>query len=395
MEEEQGLGDLQLQPLKYHRNLVAYLKEAEPHVWEWAQSADVRRQQADDVREAMLRETYRLEPHAHPAGFEACHAAMDKLSIHAPVTLYQAADGTMNASLCFIPGEIHLVFYGPILERLDAGELLALMGHELAHYCLWLAEDGVFFNASRILDHTLSHPDATPSHRETARLLSLHTELYADRGSAIAASDIAPAISVLVKTMTGLSAVDPAAYLRQAEELEASNAKSMGNSHPEAFLRARALDLWWRKQPDLEAWLEKRLLGPLSIEGLDLLRQQELTRLTKKFFARFLSQIEGTSEEVLTQVRRFFPGFQSGEEPLDYQEIGAARIDDPTRNYFIALMFDCAMADPDARDHVMLAAARTAKVIGATDLFKAALKRNLGWTKQMTDRLIAQAAKAA
>ena len=103
-----------------------------------------------------------------------------------------------------------------------------------------LAEDGAFFNASRILDHTLSYPDATPSHRETARLLSLHTELYADRGSAIAAGDIAPAISVLVKTMTGLSAVDLAAYLRQAEELEASNAKSMGNSHPEAFLRARA-----------------------------------------------------------------------------------------------------------------------------------------------------------
>jgi len=395
MEGEQGLGDLHLQPLKYHRDLVAYFKEAEPHVWEWAQSADVRKQQADEVREAMLRQTYRLEPQAHPAGFKACHAAMDKLSIRAPVTLYQAADGTMNASLCFIPGEIHLVFYGPILERLDAGELLALMGHELAHYCLWSVEDGAFFNASRILDHALSHPDATPSHRETARLLSLHTELYADRGSAIAADDIEQAISVLVKTMTGLSAVDPAAYLRQAEELEASNAKSIGNSHPEAFLRARALDLWWRKEPDLEVWLEKRLLGPLSIEALDLLRQQELTRLTKGFFARFLGQVEKPSEEILSQVRRFFAKFQSGEEALDYQEIGAARIDDPTRNYFIALMFDCAMADPDARDHVMLAAAKTAEVIAATDLFKAALKRDLSWTKQMTDRLIARAAKTA
>jgi hypothetical protein len=395
MEEEQGFGDLHLQPLKYHRDLVAYLKEAEPHVWEWAQSADVRKQQADEVREAMLRQTYRLEPQAHPAGFKACHAAMDKLGIHVPVTLYQAADGTMNASLCFIPGEIHLVFYGPILERLDDGELLALMGHELAHYCLWSAEDGTFFNAARIFDHALSHPDATPSHRETARLLSLHTELYADRGAAIAAGDIVPAISVLVKTMTGLSAVDPAAYLRQAEELEASNAKSIGNSHPEAFLRARALDLWWRKEPDLEVWLETRLLGPLSIEALDLLRQQELTRLTKGFFARFLGQVEGPREEILTQVRRFFPKFQSGEEPLDYQKIGAARIDDPTRNYFIALMFDCAMADPDARDRVMLAAAKTAEVIGATDLFKAALKRDLSWTKQMTDRLIAQAAKTA
>src|SRR5262245_21473279 len=232
MEEEQGLGDLGLQPLKYHQNLVAYLKEAEPHVWASAQSADVRRQQADEVRDAMLRQTYRREPHAHPTAFEACHAAMDRLRMHAPATLYQAASGTMNSTLCLIPGEIHLIFYGPILERLDAGELLALMGHELAHYCLWSVEDGAFFNASRILDHTLSYPDAMPSHRETARLLSLHTELYADRGSAIAANDIAPAISVLVKTMTGLSAVDPAAYLRQAEEVEARNTKSTGKSDP-------------------------------------------------------------------------------------------------------------------------------------------------------------------
>jgi hypothetical protein len=154
-------------PLEYHENLVAYLKVEERAVWEWSQSADVRKQQADEMRDAMLRQTYRMEPESHPEVYASCHAAMETLGIQAPVTLYQAADGMMNAALCFIPGEVHLIFYGPILEKLSGEELLALMGHELAHYRLWTTDDGSFYNASRILDHSMSYamwrpPTANP-----------------------------------------------------------------------------------------------------------------------------------------------------------------------------------------------------------------------------------------
>lgn len=395
MQEPTQAGGRSLDPLDYHTGLVGYLQEYEPAVWDKARSAEVRQQQGDEVRDAMLRETYRLEPGSHPQAYAACQAAMDTLGIAAPVTLYQARDGAMNASLCYIPGEVHLVFHGPILERLSEQELLALMGHELAHYRLWSADDGTHFAASQILDHALSYPEATPSHRETARLLSLYTELYADRGAAIAAGQVAPAVSMLVKVMTGLTAIDPAAYLRQAEELEATDAKSEGGTHPEAFLRARALDLWWRGDAALADWLDRRIRGPLSIESLDLAGQRELAGLTRRFFARFLKQMDEQSEAVLTQVRGYFPDFQPGEDALDYARIGADRIDDPTRGYFIALMFDCAMADPDARDTVMQAAAKAAGEIGATEPFKAALRRDLKWNKRDIDRLVAQAAKAA
>ena len=171
MSDAVGGNAERLSPLKYHENLVAYLKAEERAVWEWSQSAEVRQQQADEMRDAMLRQTYRLEPEGHPDVYSACRIALEKLGIEVPITLYQAADGMMNASLCFIPGEVHLIFYGPILEKLSAEELLALMGHELAHYRLWTADDGAFYNASRILDHSLSYSDATTSHRETARLL--------------------------------------------------------------------------------------------------------------------------------------------------------------------------------------------------------------------------------
>jgi Zn-dependent protease with chaperone function len=181
------LGGPELAPLAYHRNVSAYLRTAEPEVWEWAISNSAQAQHLQDTRAAMLRHTYRLEPEVHPEVHEACGKAMAALGIAAPLTLYQAADGSMNAALCYIPGEIHLIFDGPILERLSPEERLALMGHELAHYRLWSQDTGAFYAASRILDHAVTYPSPPSAHLETARLFSLHTELYADRGGALAA----------------------------------------------------------------------------------------------------------------------------------------------------------------------------------------------------------------
>ena len=70
--------------------------------------------------------------------------------------------------------------------------------------------------ADRILNDAVAAPNASGSHRETLRRYALHTELFADRGGAVAAGAVAPAISTLVKVQTGIGTVDAAAYLRQA-----------------------------------------------------------------------------------------------------------------------------------------------------------------------------------
>lgn len=384
-----------LAPFDYHDNVISYLKEEEPHAWEWSAS-EAQIKEFSEIRDSMLRDTYRLEPAGHPAVFEACQTAMSRLGIEAPVTLYQANDGSMNASLVFTPGEIHMVFFGPILEKLNGTELLALMGHELSHYKLWLMADGGYYRASRVFDHALAYPDAKPSHRETTRLLSLYTELFADRGAAIAAGGFEPAVAVLVKVMTGLTNVDPVAYLRQAQEVEAQGGKSQGMSHPEAYVRARALQLWWTDDLELPEWLEKQLHGPLSIEALDLLGQSKLTAMTRSFLARFMIDLEEPSDEITTQLHTYFPDFGKVDEtPLNLADISMERIDDATRDYFVALMFDIAMADADAIDTSMLEAAKIAAEIGATERLTSALRRDLKWTKARSDKLVAQAAKAA
>ena len=380
-------------PLPYHRDIVTLLRASEPEIWAWGLAQQANPESLKEARSAMLRNTYRLEAESHPKVHAQCAKAMEALNLSAPVTLYQAADGNMNAALFFMPGEIHLVFYGPILEKLSDDELLALMGHELAHYKLWTADEGVFHVASRLFDHTLAYQGAAASHAETARLLALHTELYADRGAALAVGQCGPAISLLVKTMTGLAKVDPDSYLRQAQELDLEAAKSTGTSHPEHFVRAQALDKWWRGDGDTESWIESRLSGPWSMTALDLPRQRRLTQVTRAFLTHFLIGQTPVNEAVLAQVRHFFPDFAPDAAPGENLPAFYAGIDDSLRDYFIALICDLAMADPEHRDTLLLAGARAARDFAGLENYRAALKRDLKLTKPAIDKLLARLGK--
>lgn len=378
-----------LEPLAYHRAVVEHLRTAEPEIWAWGCSQRTREEQMVEMRAYLLRETYRLDAAAHPDVHADCAAVKAALEIDAPVTLYQASDGTMNAALCYVPGEIHLLFHGPVLEKLSRDERVALLGHELAHYRLWSIEDGAYYTATTILDHALAYPGAAPSHVETARVFRLHTELYADRGGAVAAQAPGPAIATLVKTMTGLTAVDPQAYLRQAEEAEKNARASQGETHPEVFLRAQALDRWWRADVGLERWLETRVRGPLSLAALDLLRQHEATAITRGFLTRLATDPAADAEIMGNLARRYFPDWAPGEEPIDGAALGGDRLDDSFRDYLVSLSLDLAVADPDGRDAILTAAAQLAAHYDGTDRFKAALKRDLNMTKAAVDRIFA------
>ncbi|MGJ7902527.1 M48 family metalloprotease [Lysobacter sp. 1R34A] len=378
----------ELSPLPYHAALVAHLKRAEAEVWAWASSLSVQAQHAQELRAELLRKTYRLTPDSHPQAHAICATVMQRLGIEAAATLYQASDGAMGASLWYLPGEAHVVLHGPVLERLDETELSALLGHELAHYKLWALDRGDYHTAQRILDHCMADPQAAASHAESARLYSLYTEIYADRGAAIGAQSPIPAIAILVKVHTGLGSVDPAAYLRQAEELESTDGRrSEGHSHPESYLRAQAVERWWRGAADTDAWLRGRLQGPLSADRLDLLDQLALSTLTRRFIARLL-RIEALGGELAQQqARAYFPDWSADEAAAGDDELTAERIDDSVRRYLLCVMLDFALIDEAQRDAAVFEAARLAHSLGSRNEFMAALKRDAGFGKRELDKL--------
>lgn len=376
-----------LEPLPYHRAIVRYFREYEPEVWAWTSAQALQGDQAREVRATLLRETYRLDSAAHPEVHADCTAVMQTLGIEAPVTLYQAGDGTMNAALYFIPGEAHLIFYGPVVEKLSREERIALIGHELSHYKLWAAEDGAFHTASQILDHALAYPGASASHAETARLYRLHTELYADRGGALAASQTLPAISTLVKTMTGLSSVDADSYLRQAAELDSEADISKRTTHPEIFMRAQALQKWWRGDADIDSWLQSRIQGKLSMQSLDLRRQIELMQITRGFLARLLSAPALNSEAAIGVAQSYFPDWND-EAPIDVGVVAGDQVDGSVHDYLFALGFDMAMADGDAKDDILRAGADIARAMKVEDAYRNALGRDLRMRKRAITKLL-------
>ncbi|UEP36607.1 hydrolase [Burkholderia ambifaria] len=384
-----------LAPLAYHEAVADYLQRHEPDVWRWTAERTTLAEQRESLRASLLRETYRIDADAHGDVHGALALAMERLGIvDVPATLYQSPGTQMNASLVFVPGEIHILLQGPVLERLAAPELLAILGHELAHYLLWSLDDGRFLRADRILNDAVAAPGAAYSHRETFRRYALHTELFADRGGALAAGAVAPAVSTLVKVQTGISTVDAAAYLRQAAEIESNESgASAALSHPETFIRARALALWWDGEAGLDSWIDTRLHGPLSLERLDLPSQARLQTLTRGFLAHYLDGASLASDAVLAQVRMLFPDWRENEPVAGPEAFNAAGIDDSVRSYLNALMMDLALADPDQRDVALLRAGQVARALGSLDALQLNLRRDAGLGKRDLERYKRQLAE--
>lgn len=383
-----------LSPLPYHGTVVDYLRRHEADVWRWASACATDADQRQSLRSALLRDTYRIDPTGHPEIHAALSSASSRLGINAPATLYQAPGQEMNALLVYVPGEVHIILQGPLLERLSTDELLALFGHELSHYLLWSRDGGDFLVADSILHDAAACADASASHRETYRRYMLHTELFADRGGAIAAGAVAPAISALIKVQTGIGTVDAAAYLRQAVEIESSEADaSPARSHPETFIRARALSLWWEGAANLDDWIHARLQGPFALQRLDLPGQVRLQQLTRGFLSHYLSGTQLASEAVLAQVRMLFPDWSPDEPPAGPDAFAANLADDSVRGYLNAMMIDLALADPDQKEAALLRAGRVAQTLGSFDALEQNLRRDAGFGKRELDRYKRQLAK--
>jgi len=387
-----------IKPLAYHENIVDWLCTNEDGVWDWFSMRKLQDDQDTETRDLLLKETYRLSREAHGAVYDCCETAMAKLGVEAPVTLYQAGDGAMNAALFFIPDEVHIVLYGPVLEKLSKVELTALFGHEVSHYLLWTLQDRRYRIAQQIIDDSAQQSVSDYALSETARLYRLSTEVFADRGATLAAGGAEPAIAVLLKVMTGLATTDPTAFLEQAAELDAKGEINKSSSHPEVYLRALFIDRWERgdsPQQEVDSWVLAKLKGPLAIGSLDLIDQARLTATTRQFFSLLLYDTTLASEMVVTQVKQFFPDWQAGETALDPSSLTELATDKSIRDYLIALIFDLAHADPDQTEEML---ARGGKFAAAMDWeadYRENLKALLKMRKPQIDRVLSASKKVA
>ena len=235
-------------PLPYHNRVRDHFRTREPGLWKWFRERETIEALREGVRLDLLKTSVRLARDDRPELYTLADTVATQLGLTDVVTLYQSQGGdAMNARLCFAPGEIHIAFQGLVLERATTDELRALLGHELSHYRFFTADEGEFLTSASILNALTQSEGTEFAHAVTARNHDLYTEILCDRGALAVCGSPLPVISVLVKVETGLSQVNPESYLQQADEIFAQGpVETAGVSHPETFLRARALDLWHR-----------------------------------------------------------------------------------------------------------------------------------------------------
>jgi predicted SprT family Zn-dependent metalloprotease len=384
-----------LAPLPYHIELRDYLKSSERELWQWFASAQAQADYTGNLRLDLLRSTYRLDSQAHADLYQAVEEVKSRLQLDIPVTVYQAQQSlSINAALYFIPGEGHLVFYGPVLALLEPAELRSVIGHELAHYHLWVCSNGEFHIADRLIQAVAGDPRAAASHEETARRYQLYTEIFADRGSLHVTGDPHPVISGLLKTQTGLSQASAASYLRQAEEIFASgNVASDGLSHPETFIRARALALWHEGRADTPARISAMIEGPIDLDQLDVIEQRQLTQATRRFLEYFLQPRWFQTPAVLGHAKLFFDDFQPvrAEAPELTKDLSSAG--SRLREYLGYVLLDFVAADPELEETPLARALELVRELGWDSEFQKLAAKELKMKARDLLRIKEQAAQ--
>ena len=384
-----------LEPLPYHVELRDYLKLRERELWNWFASARAQADYTESLRLELLKSTYRLDPEGHPDLYRNVEDVKARLQLDIPVTLYQAQNSPQaNAALFFISGEGHIVISGPVLSLLNAEEIKSVIGHELAHYHLWGREHGDFHIVDRLMQAVAGDPRAGASHTQSARRYQLYTEIFADRGSLCATGDVQPVIAGLVKIQTGLPQVSAAAYLKQAEEVFArGNVAAEGLSHPEAFIRTRALALWQEQREDAMPQISNMIEGADALDELDLIGQLRLTTATRRLLEYFLQPKWVQTPAVLGHARLFFDDFKPASAKNAASLVGLKFKDAKLREYLCYVLLDFVAADPELDELPLAAALDLCRALDLNGQFEKLVTKELKIKARDVKRVKEQAAE--
>jgi Zn-dependent protease with chaperone function len=387
----ESVASAELKPLPYHEAMRDYLQTEEADVWRWFASNKVRGEQAEAVRFELLRSTYRIERETQPEVYAAAEAVAAQLGLAIPITIYQAQNPQgLNASLACVPEEAHVVLHGPVASQLTPDEFRALLAHELSHLLLWRSWAGEYLVAEQVVAALTHDPLADTPHFASARLFGLYAEVFCDRGSLLVVGDPLVVVSMLVKVETQVDEVSAESFLRQADEVcDRGGARTEGLSHPETFLRARAVRLRAEVDPECDRKVEEMIEGSPTLGNLDLLAQRRVAGLTRRLVDVLLSHRWMQTEPVLAHARLFFEDYVPPAAPVEDAALAEdLRTDDrPMQDYYGYVLLDFVTADRDLEELPLAAALAIAERLGLKEPFAEIAKRELRLRKRQWETI--------
>ncbi len=331
----------------YHAELRDLLIATEPELWRWfAESNELAARGDDEAELALLKSAIRLDGGVHDVLVAHASLLRHAFEITEPVALYQELGSSeRNAQVFRLNGQVNVVFGGDLLELLEPSEQQVILAHELAHIALWRRYGGDFGVLVQMIHRLASDPGADDTVIETARRLRLHTEVWADAAAVSALDDLETAVAAMVKIGSGLRHVDPAAYLRQAEEILALDSRATTAwSHPELHIRVACLSA--RQRHAADHVLATLINGPDDLDRLDLLGQRRLQTLAARVLATATRR--SSSDAVADHLARYADLAVAGAAPVTPGELREAS---PSVRWFAAsLLVDLALVDDQVDD---------------------------------------------
>jgi hypothetical protein len=206
----------------------------------------------------------------------------------------------------------------------------------------------------------------------------------------VAVEDPLAVISMLVKVCTDVEEVSAESYLRQAEEIFSRRAtKADDLTHPEAFIRARAIKLWADGDTEADRKIKEMIEGSPSLDDLDLLSQKKVSHLTRRLLDVFLSTKWIQSELVCSHARLFFDDYTVPEKPgKDPSLADDIKTDDePMRDYYCYVLLDFITVDRDLEELPLAAALALTEELGLKDRFEEIARRELRLRKKQLEKI--------
>lgn len=339
-------AEIELVPPRYLRELKEHLKSREPELWDWFVESSQKADEAENTGAELelLKSAISLTGGPHQSLAAEAQVLAAQLGLTDDIQLYQAIDEQQrNARVLTFGGAIRIVFSGDLLDLLTDAEVRTVLLHELAHVVLWRLDEGDF----RVLDamiHRLADESVDPAVAESARRVSLHTEVWADAVALQLLDDLPTSVSTLMKVGSGLRHVDPDAYLRQAERiLNEDRSKSTAHTHPEPHRRVACLALQ-ASGADREDHIALLVEGHDDLDTIDLLGQLRVQRLVDQVLAAGSHALgEATSRSGIAAYLDRYPKHDLAPSP---PSDGALREMQPSiRHLCGAVLVDLALAD--------------------------------------------------